>query len=132
MSVCQYILNLKRTKTNKTYTTYKKTMTEPTYNILRSFQLPPSLTRHLPNYHEVVLRRHKLLFTISQCDGHRMFPSMPSSHGLFRGNWTPDSQQNFTTIEKLRNSPGILGLPCNSQDGHFGNIRNWLWNSPGI
>ena len=37
-----------------------------------------------------------------------------------------------TTIEKLRNSPGILGLPGNSQDGHFWVIRNWPWNSPGI
>jgi hypothetical protein len=37
-----------------------------------------------------------------------------------------------TNIEKLWNSPGNLGLPGNSQDGHFWVIRNWPWNSPGI
>jgi hypothetical protein len=74
------------------------------YHILRSFQLPPSLTQHLPNkslpllYHEVMLRRHKSSFTISPRDGHRMFLPMPSSHQLIRDNWTLGGQGNSPNI----------------------------------
>ena len=60
----------KRTKTNKTYITIQDHdgadttqdgVKRASYHILRSFQLPPSLTQHLPNksspllYYEVVL-----------------------------------------------------------------------------
>jgi hypothetical protein len=42
------------------------------------------------------------------------------------------TNETITIIEKLWNSPGILGLPGNSQDGHFWVIRNWPWNLSGI
>ena len=38
------------------------------------------------------------------------------------------SVQVDTIIEKLWNLPGILGLPGNSQHGHFLVIRHWSWN----
>ena len=78
-----------------------RTAIAPTNNAL---QLPPSLTQHLPDksspplYHNAVLRRHESLFAVGQRDGHHTFLPMPSSHRLFRGNWTLGGQRNTSNI----------------------------------